>query len=121
MDVSVCLLRDDAIYDGSLLYRLPELDPADHLVAIARLPELSITVARAGHDLSFDDARLIGIAICFIDHTATCLNRGRLSVVAVSSDPGDVLLKATAQWAILAPVHFMVVICQSHSGEQPSL
>ena len=59
--------------------------------------KLSIPVVHAGHDLSFEAAQLIDIATRFIDGAAMCIRRGRFSVMAVSSDPGDVLPKVTAQ------------------------
>jgi len=62
------LFSGDALYDGPLLDRLPESDLTDYLATMARLRELPVTVVHAGHDPSFDRARLVEIATRFIDH-----------------------------------------------------
>jgi glyoxylase-like metal-dependent hydrolase (beta-lactamase superfamily II) len=62
------LFSGDAIYDGPLLDRLPESDLTDYLATMARLLDLPVTVVHAGHDPSFDGARLIDIATRFIRH-----------------------------------------------------
>lgn len=52
------LFSGDAVYDGPLLDELPESDIADYCATMERLLTLPVTVVHAGHDPSFDRARL---------------------------------------------------------------
>lgn len=61
------LFSGDAIYDGPLLDELPDSDIADYVKTMERLLTLAISCVHAGHDPSFDAARLKEIACQYID------------------------------------------------------
>ena len=52
------LFSGDAVYDGPLLDELPESDIVQYCATMERLLTLPVTVVHAGHDPSFDRARL---------------------------------------------------------------
>ena len=52
------LFSGDAIYDGPLLDELPGSDIPIYVATMKRLRQLPVTVVHAGHDPSFDRARL---------------------------------------------------------------
>lgn len=52
------LFSGDAVYDGPLLDELPDSDIAQYCATMERLLTLPVTVVHAGHDPSFDRARL---------------------------------------------------------------
>ena len=52
------LFSGDALYDGPLLDELPESNITDYCATMARLLTLPVQVVHAGHDPSFDRARL---------------------------------------------------------------
>ncbi|MEQ1699936.1 MAG: MBL fold metallo-hydrolase [Ilumatobacteraceae bacterium] len=52
------LFSGDALYDGPLLDELPESNIADYCATMERLLTLPVQVVHAGHDPSFDRARL---------------------------------------------------------------
>ena len=52
------LFSGDALYDGPLLDELPESNIADYCATMERLLHLPVEVVHAGHDPSFDRARL---------------------------------------------------------------
>ncbi|MGB8860476.1 MAG: MBL fold metallo-hydrolase [Ilumatobacteraceae bacterium] len=52
------LFSGDALYDGPLLDELPESNIADYCATMERLLALPVQVVHAGHDPSFDRARL---------------------------------------------------------------
>jgi glyoxylase-like metal-dependent hydrolase (beta-lactamase superfamily II) len=57
----------DAIYDGPLLDDIPGSDVAAYIRTMRRLLTLSVTVVHAGHDPSFDGARLRVLAREYLD------------------------------------------------------
>ncbi len=60
------LFSGDAIYDGPLLDGLPRSNVADYIATMERLRDLPVTVVHAGHDPSFDRARLVEIADAYL-------------------------------------------------------
>lgn len=56
------LFSGDAVYDGPLLDELPGSDVPDYLRTMRRLETLPARVVHAGHDASFDGARLRHLA-----------------------------------------------------------
>jgi len=65
------LFSGDAIYDGPLLDEFPDSSIDDYCATMDRLMTLPIRVVHAGHDPSFDKARLVELATAY-------LNRRRL-------------------------------------------
>jgi glyoxylase-like metal-dependent hydrolase (beta-lactamase superfamily II) len=61
------LFSGDAVYDGPLLDRLPLSNVADYIATMERLRSLPVTVVHAGHDPSFDRARLIELTEAYLD------------------------------------------------------
>jgi glyoxylase-like metal-dependent hydrolase (beta-lactamase superfamily II) len=61
------LFSGDAIYDGPLLDELPESDIAQYVATMERLIDLPARVVHAGHDPSFDGARLKELARAYIE------------------------------------------------------
>lgn len=61
------LFSGDAIYDGLLLDTLPDSDIAVCRQTMERLLALRVSVVHAGHDPSFDRARLITLARAYLD------------------------------------------------------
>jgi len=60
------LFSGDAIYDGVLLDELPDSSIPDYLASMRRLRSLQVRVVHAGHEPSFDRARLIELAEAYI-------------------------------------------------------
>jgi len=56
----------DAIYDGPLLDELPGSDVAKYLHTMRRLLQLPARIVHAGHDPSFDGARLRELAEAYL-------------------------------------------------------
>ena len=56
------LFSGDAIYDGPLLYTLPDSDLTDYAATMRLLMALPVRIVHAGHDASFGKAKLAGIA-----------------------------------------------------------
>lgn len=56
------LFSGDAIYDGPLLYNLPDSDLTAYAQTMRRLVELPVRVVHAGHDESFGKKKLATIA-----------------------------------------------------------
>lgn len=56
------LFSGDAIYDGPLLYNLPDSDLASYAETMRRLMDLPLRIVHAGHDESFGKKKLISIA-----------------------------------------------------------
>ena len=61
------LFSGDAIYDGPLLDELPGSDIGAYLVSMRRLEQLRARIVHAGHDPSFDGARLRQLARAYLD------------------------------------------------------
>lgn len=61
------LFSGDAIYDGPLLDTLPDSDIAVYRRTMERLLALPVSVVHAGHDPSFDRARLVTLARAYLD------------------------------------------------------
>ena len=61
------LFSGDAIYDGPLIDTLPDSDIAVYRRTMERLLALPVSVVHAGHDPSFDRARLICLARAYLD------------------------------------------------------
>jgi glyoxylase-like metal-dependent hydrolase (beta-lactamase superfamily II) len=61
------LFSGDAIYDGPLLDDIPGSDIAAYIRTMRRLLRLSVRVVHAGHDPSFDGARLRILARDYLD------------------------------------------------------
>jgi glyoxylase-like metal-dependent hydrolase (beta-lactamase superfamily II) len=61
------LFSGDAIYDGPLLDELPGSDIATYLDTMRRLAQLRARVVHAGHDPSFDGARLRELAKAYLE------------------------------------------------------
>ena len=61
------LFSGDAIYDGPLLDELPGSDIAAYLASMRRLERLAARIVHAGHDPSFDGARLRKLARAYLD------------------------------------------------------
>ncbi|GAC1505213.1 MAG: MBL fold metallo-hydrolase [Steroidobacteraceae bacterium] len=61
------LFSGDAIYDGPLLDSLPDSDITFYRRTMERLLALPVSVVHAGHDPSFDRARLVAIARAYLD------------------------------------------------------
>jgi glyoxylase-like metal-dependent hydrolase (beta-lactamase superfamily II) len=64
------LFSGDAIYDGPLLDELPESDIPSYLHTMRRLESLPVRVVHAGHDPSFDGARLRVLAREYLQRRA---------------------------------------------------
>jgi glyoxylase-like metal-dependent hydrolase (beta-lactamase superfamily II) len=60
------LFSGDAIYDGPLLDELPESSIDDYCSTMERLLRLPVSVVHAGHDPSFDGARLNEMATAYL-------------------------------------------------------
>jgi glyoxylase-like metal-dependent hydrolase (beta-lactamase superfamily II) len=60
------LFSGDAIYDGPLLDGLDDSDIADYIKTMDRLKTLAVRVVHAGHDPSFDKARMIELADAYL-------------------------------------------------------
>lgn len=60
------LFSGDAIYDGPLLYNLPESDREQYACTLRRLMALPITVVHAGHEPSFGADKLFNIAMRYL-------------------------------------------------------
>ena len=58
----------DAIYDGPLLDELPGSDIETYIRTMRRLLELPARIIHAGHDPSFDGARLRELARAYLEH-----------------------------------------------------
>jgi glyoxylase-like metal-dependent hydrolase (beta-lactamase superfamily II) len=61
------LFSGDAIYDGPLLDDIPGSDLAAYIRTMRRLLTLTVRVVHAGHDPSFDGARLRILARAYLD------------------------------------------------------
>ena len=61
------LFSGDAIYDGPLLDELPGSDVAAYLASMRRLEQLPARIVHAGHDPSFDGARLRQLARAYLN------------------------------------------------------
>ena len=61
------LFSGDAIYDGPLLDELPGSDIATYLKTMQRLERLAVRIVHAGHDPSFDGARLRALARAYLE------------------------------------------------------
>ncbi|HEY4214877.1 MAG TPA: MBL fold metallo-hydrolase [Steroidobacteraceae bacterium] len=61
------LFSGDAIYDGPLLDELPGSDIPTYLASMRRLERLPARTVHAGHDPSFDGARLRQLARAYLD------------------------------------------------------
>jgi glyoxylase-like metal-dependent hydrolase (beta-lactamase superfamily II) len=61
-EASGILFSGDAIYDGPLLYNLPDSDLTTYADTMRRLMELPLRIVHAGHDESFGKKKLIAIA-----------------------------------------------------------
>jgi glyoxylase-like metal-dependent hydrolase (beta-lactamase superfamily II) len=61
------LFSGDAIYDGPLLDTLADSDIALYRRTMQRLLELPVSIVHAGHDPSFDGARLQTLARAYLD------------------------------------------------------
>jgi len=61
------LFSGDAIYDGPLLDELPGSDIGAYLASMRRLEQLQARIVHAGHDPSFDGARLRQLARAYLD------------------------------------------------------
>ncbi len=64
------LFSGDAIYDGPLLDELPDSDIATYVKTMRRLENLPARIVHAGHDPSFDGARLRRLARQYLDRRA---------------------------------------------------
>jgi glyoxylase-like metal-dependent hydrolase (beta-lactamase superfamily II) len=64
------LFSGDAIYDGPLLDEIPGSDIAVYIETMRRLESLPARVVHAGHDPSFDGARLRTLARQYLDRRA---------------------------------------------------
>ena len=60
------LFSGDAVYDGPLLDEIPGSDIPDYLQTMRRLETLPARVVHAGHDPSFDGARLRQLARAYL-------------------------------------------------------
>jgi len=65
------LFSGDAIYDGPLLDELPGSDIATYLKTMQRLESLSVRTVHAGHDPSFDGARLKQLAHAYLERRSS--------------------------------------------------
>jgi glyoxylase-like metal-dependent hydrolase (beta-lactamase superfamily II) len=63
---SAILFSGDAIYDGPLLDELPDSDIAAYLATMRRIEQLPARIVHAGHDPSFDGARLRQLARAYL-------------------------------------------------------
>jgi len=61
------LFSGDAIYDGPLLFQLPDSSIADYIRTLRRLLTLDVSVVHAGHDPSFGKQRLHEIANAYLE------------------------------------------------------
>lgn len=61
------LFSGDAIYDGPLLDELPGSDIPTYLTSMRRLEQLRARIVHAGHDPSFDGARLRQLARAYLN------------------------------------------------------
>lgn len=61
------LFSGDALYDGPLLDELPESNITDYCATMERLLTLPVKVVHAGHDPSFDRARLQVLCRAYLD------------------------------------------------------
>jgi len=64
------LFSGDAIYDGPLLDELPGSDIATYVTTMRRLEALPARIVHAGHDPSFDGARLRHLARRYLERRA---------------------------------------------------
>jgi glyoxylase-like metal-dependent hydrolase (beta-lactamase superfamily II) len=64
------LFSGDAIYDGPLLDELPGSDIETYVRTMRRLAKLPARIVHAGHDPSFDGARLRELAQEYLDRRA---------------------------------------------------
>lgn len=64
------LFSGDAIYDGPLLDELPDSDIATYVRTMRRLEQLPARIVHAGHDPSFDGARLRQLARQYLERRA---------------------------------------------------
>jgi glyoxylase-like metal-dependent hydrolase (beta-lactamase superfamily II) len=64
------LFSGDAIYDGPLLDELPDSDITTYITTMRRLERLPARVVHAGHDPSFDGARLRQLARQYLERRA---------------------------------------------------
>jgi glyoxylase-like metal-dependent hydrolase (beta-lactamase superfamily II) len=64
------LFSGDAIYDGPLLDELPDSDIAAYVGTMRRLEQLPARIVHAGHDPSFDGARLRQLARQYLERRA---------------------------------------------------
>ncbi len=62
------LFSGDALYDGPLLDELPHSSHADYVRTMRRLRELPVRAVHAGHEPSFDRARLIELVDEYLAH-----------------------------------------------------
>ena len=67
---SATLFSGDAIYDGPLLDELPGSDIQTYVRTMQRLARLPARIVHAGHDPSFDGARLRQLAQEYLDRRA---------------------------------------------------
>jgi len=61
------LFSGDAVYDGPLLDELPGSEIATYLKTMQRLERLPVRIVHAGHDPSFDGARLRQLARAYLE------------------------------------------------------
>ena len=61
------LFSGDAVYDGPLLDELLGSSVGDYIDTMRRLESLPARIVHAGHDPSFDGARLSELARCYLD------------------------------------------------------
>jgi glyoxylase-like metal-dependent hydrolase (beta-lactamase superfamily II) len=64
------LFSGDAVYDGPLLDELPDSDIATYVNTMRRLEQLPARIVHAGHDPSFDGARLRQLARQYLERRA---------------------------------------------------
>lgn len=64
------LFSGDAIYDGPLLDELPGSDIDVYMASMRRLEQLKARIVHAGHDPSFDGARLRHLARAYLNRRA---------------------------------------------------
>ncbi len=64
------LFSGDMVYDGTLLDELPESNIDDYVVSVRRLLDLPVNVVHAGHEPSFDGARLRALCLAYLEARA---------------------------------------------------
>ncbi|WP_445189935.1 MBL fold metallo-hydrolase [Pseudonocardia sp. Cha107L01] len=74
------LFSGDVVYDGELLDELDGSDIEAYLATMRRLRELPVHTVHAGHDSSFDGARLHDIIDTYLRVRSTRSHPGRASV-----------------------------------------